>query len=360
MLRLDCTLRRGAFTLEAGAVIDAPAAGLFGPSGAGKTTLLHAVAGLLRPDEGRIEIGGEVVFDSAAKICTPPHRRRLGVVFQDDRLLPHLTVGGNLRFARRFAGPGDGDSVNAIASMLEIDGMLDRRPDSLSGGERRRVALARALACRPRMLLLDEPTTGLDLRRRREIIPLLQRVRDAAGVPTLIVSHDLEEVLQLAGTLALIDGGRVTGVGALPDLAQRDEALRALAGSGLSSVLPMRIAMRGDHALRLEGSGGLTLTALPGPWEQDAAVSVGIRAEDIALATAPVEGVSIQNQVPARVVALHASDGRFVVRLDAGAPLLALVSDAARRRLDLREDAAVHCLIKASAVRILGLRASRS
>jgi len=356
MLRLDCTLRRGAFTLTASADIDALAAGLFGPSGAGKTTLLHAVAGLLRPEEGRIEIGGEVVFDSAAKICTPPHRRRLGVVFQDDRLLPHLTVGGNLRFARRFAAPGGG-SIDDIASMLEIDAMLDRRPDSLSGGERRRVALARALACNPRMLLLDEPTTGLDLRRRREIIPLLQRVRDAAGMPMLVVSHDLEEVLQLTGTLALIDEGRITGVGALQDLAQRDDALRALAGSGLTSVLPMRVAAREDHALRLEAAGGLSLTAPPGPWRQGATISVGVRAEDIALARSPVEGVSIQNQFPARIAGLHEADGRFIVRIDAGAPLLAVVSDAARRRLDLRDGVKAHCLVKASAVRILGRRA---
>lgn len=356
MLRVDVVVERGAFTLEAQAEIDADAAGLFGPSGAGKTTLLHAIAGLVRPKRGRIEVAGETVFDSAAGVCLPPHRRRLGVVFQDDRLLPHLSVAGNLRFARRFAPDRKARPLDDIVRLLGLDALLDRAPATLSGGERRRVALARALACEPRMLLLDEPTAGLDTERRREIIPLLQRVRDQAGVPTLLVSHDLDEVLQVAPVLAILDSGRIRGVGALQDLASRDDSLRTLAGSGLISVLPMRITNADDHTMRLVGGAddAFALTSLPGPWEAGERVSVGVRAEDIALARAPVEGLSVQNQFAATVTGVHAAGGRVAVQLDAGAPLLALVSESARSSLAIEAGARVQCLVKASAIRVLG------
>lgn len=357
-LRFEIQFTRGEFRLDATADIRAPAAGLFGPSGAGKTTLLHLLAGVARPDRGTIEIGGETVFDSAARRCLPPHRRRLGVVFQDERLLPHRTVRGNLDFARRYAPPGVHRPIAEIAAMLDIVSLLDRRTSGLSGGERRRVALARALACSPRMLLLDEPTAGLDLARRREIIPLLQRVRDEAGVPTLIVSHDLEEMQQLAGTIVCLDAGRVRSVGELVSLAQSRDGLAALAGSGISAVLSMRVEASDERSLLLRSEAGLSLRALPGPWRIGERVSVGVRAEDVALASGPVDGVSIQNQIPAHIIAASDAAGRVVVTLDAGDTLFATVSEAARERLGLSPGARMHCLVKASAVRVLGVRAA--
>ncbi|MFG0274553.1 MAG: molybdenum ABC transporter ATP-binding protein [Phycisphaerales bacterium] len=360
MLRFDVECRQGGFTLNAAARIDGPAAGLFGPSGAGKTTLLHAIAGLIRPRRGRIEIRDAVVFDSDAGVCLPPHRRRIGVVFQDDRLLPHRTVAGNLRFARRFAHD-NAPTISEVADLLDIADLLHQTPHTLSGGERRRVALARALLCAPRLLLLDEPTAGLDAARRREIIPLLQRVRDEAGVPTLIVSHDLEEVLQLTPTLALLDHGRIRGVGALHDLAAQEDSLRLLAGSGLVSVLAMRITEADRHTLRLAGAGddALSLTALPGPWSAGERISVGVRAEDVALARNAMEGVSIRNQFPATVTGVHIADGKVVVELDAGARLMALISESARASLGVEAGARVQCLVKASAIRVLGRCAGR-
>lgn len=214
MLRVDVTKQLGEFRLTASFVSEGRVTGLFGASGAGKTSLINMIAGLLRPDRGIIAIDDETLDDTAARIHVPPHRRRIGYVFQEARLFPHLDVRHNLDYGRRMNRlPDDPAARTRITEMLDIGHLLDRRPGKLSGGERQRVALGRALLSKPRLLLLDEPLGSLDEGRRAEILPYLIRLRDEANVPMVYVSHDAAEMRQLATQIVLLRGGQVTALG---------------------------------------------------------------------------------------------------------------------------------------------------
>ena len=199
MLRLDIDLQRGAFRRHVRIHEDARVLALTGPSGAGKTSVLNAIAGLVRPRAGRIEVDGRVLFDSARGIDLPAHRRRVGYVFQDARLFPHLDVRGNLLYGRHAAAAaGPRFELEAVVALLGIEALLQRRTANLSGGEAQRVAIGRALLSQPAILLFDEPLSALDQARREELIPWLQRVRDEVRLPMLYVSHHPEEVRRLA------------------------------------------------------------------------------------------------------------------------------------------------------------------
>ncbi len=191
MLTVNIEKRLGDFAVTAQFESESGATGLFGPSGAGKTTIVNMIAGLLRPDRGRIVLDGEVLFDQAARIAVPAWRRRIGYVFQEGRLFPHLSVRHNLDYGRWIGGhAADPAAFAHVVELLDIGPLLDRRPGKLSGGERQRVAVGRALLMRPRLLLLDEPLASLDAGRKAEILPYLQRLRDEAKVPMVYVSHD--------------------------------------------------------------------------------------------------------------------------------------------------------------------------
>jgi molybdate transport system ATP-binding protein len=214
MLRVDVTKQLGEFSLEASFTSEGRVTGLFGASGAGKTSLINMIAGLLTPDRGIIAVDGETLDDTAKRVHIPPYRRRIGYVFQDARLFPHLDVGQNLDYGRRMNRlPDDPAQRKRVTELLDIGGLLDRRPGKLSGGERQRVALGRALLSKPRLLLLDEPLGSLDERRKVEILPYLVRLRDEANVPMVYVSHDAAELRQLATQIVMLQRGRVTSFG---------------------------------------------------------------------------------------------------------------------------------------------------
>jgi molybdate transport system ATP-binding protein len=225
MLVVHAEKQLGEFPINVSFTSDSGATALFGPSGAGKTSVINMIAGLLKPDRGRIVLDGETLFDEAARIAVPAWRRRIGYVFQEGRLFPHFTVQRNLDYGRWMGGhPADPAAFNRVVELLEIGHLLERRPGKLSGGERQRVAVGRALLIRPRLLLLDEPLASLDTARKRDILPYLERLRDEARVPIIYVSHNAAEVRRIASHVVRIEDGRVvaTGTTGLLDAAQDD------------------------------------------------------------------------------------------------------------------------------------------
>lgn len=214
MISVDIDKKLGDFTVGVAFKSDNGVTALFGPSGSGKTSIVGMIAGLTKPDRGRIVIDGETMFDSDAGIDEPAHRRRIGYVFQDGRLFPHLSVARNLDYGRWMTGIARDDvQFKRITELLDIAALVKRRPGALSGGERQRVALGRALLMRPRLLLLDEPMASLDARRKSEILPYFVRLRDETRLPMIYVSHDPVEVKALATRVILLDGGRVAKQG---------------------------------------------------------------------------------------------------------------------------------------------------
>jgi molybdate transport system ATP-binding protein len=214
MLRVDVSKKLGEFSLQASFTSEGRVTGLFGASGSGKTSLINMIAGLLRPDHGTIAIDAETLDDTAKRRHVPVHRRRIGYVFQDARLFPHLDVRQNLDYGRRMNRLADDPAQRMrVTELLDIGHLLDRRPGQLSGGERQRVALGRALLSQPRLLLLDEPLGSLDEERKVEILPYLVRLRDEAGIPMVYVSHDADEMRQLATRIVMLGRGRVMAFG---------------------------------------------------------------------------------------------------------------------------------------------------
>lgn len=213
MLTVDVEKTFGGFSLHAAFEAAGGCTVLFGPSGAGKTSIISMIAGLTRPDRGRIVLDGETLFDSKARIDVPVSRRHIGIVFQEGRLFPHLSVKHNLDYGRWMNGHAfDAASFDHVVALLNIGHLLTRRPGKLSGGERQRVAIGRALLSKPRLLLLDEPLASLDAARKSEILPYLERLRDEARVPMIYVSHQADEVKRIASRVVMLEAGRVTAV----------------------------------------------------------------------------------------------------------------------------------------------------
>jgi molybdate transport system ATP-binding protein len=216
MLVVDVEKKLGEFMIAAKFETAGGATALFGPSGSGKTSIVNMIAGLVKPDRGRIALDGDVLFDSAGRLNVPAHRRRIGYVFQEGRLFPHLTVAQNLDYGRWMSGlPREAAERDRVIGLLDISHLLPRRPGHLSGGERQRVAFGRALLMKPRLLLLDEPLASLDRARKLEILPYLARLRDEAKVPMIYVSHQAGEIQRLAHQVVRIEDGRVLAVGGL-------------------------------------------------------------------------------------------------------------------------------------------------
>jgi molybdate transport system ATP-binding protein len=221
VLRVDVSKRLGEFSIEAAFTSEGRVTGLFGSSGAGKTSLINMIAGLIKPDRGTVAIDDEVLDDTTADLHVAVHRRRIGYVFQDARLFPHLDVRHNLDYGRRMNKLArDGVSEKRVIDLLDVGNLLNRRPGKLSGGERQRVALGRALLAQPRLLLLDEPLGSLDEERKAEILPYLIRLRDETGVPMVYVSHDPTEMRKLASQIVLLKRGRVAAFGGAEVLPQ--------------------------------------------------------------------------------------------------------------------------------------------
>ena len=327
---------------------------LFGRSGSGKTTLVNMLAGLLRPDRGRITIDGTVLFDSESGVDLPPERRRLGYVFQEGRLFPHLSVRGNLIYGLRRVPPAERRiELDRIVALLGLSALLARRPRDLSGGEKQRVALGRALLANPRLLLLDEPLAALDQPRKEEILPFIERLRDELATPIVYVSHAMTEIVRLADTMVLMSEGRIEAVGAIDDLTSRLD-LRPLTGRyEAGAVVRARVeAQDEDYGLTELGFAGGRLLVPRLDLPRGTELRLRIRARDVALAIERPRGTSILNAIPCIVRDIGAEEGSQVdLRLDAGgAALWARVTRRSLMELNLAPGTAVYALIKAVAM----------
>ncbi|MEO0913139.1 MAG: molybdenum ABC transporter ATP-binding protein [Pseudomonadota bacterium] len=351
-LEVAFTKNLGGFTLDIAFEAPGGVTALFGRSGAGKTSVINAVAGLLRPDAGRIALDGEVLFDSRAGVDVARHRRHLGYVFQDARLFPHLSVKGNLLFGRRFAGGSD-LGLEQVVEMLGIADLLRRRPARLSGGERQRVAIGRALLSGARMLLMDEPLAALDDARKAEILPYLQRLRAETAMPILYVSHALPEVAQLATTLVVLQEGRVVEAGPAAEVLSDPEAVPLIGVRNAGAVLRARVEGH-DRAGGLShlafSGGGLTVPLVEQP--EGAALMLRIEARDVLVARERPEGLGALNILPARVVDIRTGEGPGVaVRLRLGQDLvLARMSRRSAESLALAPGEACYAILKATAI----------
>jgi molybdate transport system ATP-binding protein len=350
--------------LQLDASFEAPSRGvtaLFGPSGSGKSTILAILAGLLRPDECRIGLDGFVLADSASGAWAPPERRRVGVVFQDSRLFPHMSVAANLRYGLRRR-TSQHIAFESVVDLLDIAALLDRRPHTLSGGERQRVAIGRALLAQPHLLLMDEPLASLDLALKAEILPYLARLPAALGLPILYVTHAFDEVAQLADWLVLIKAGCVTAAGKLGEIAARADlflAEREDAGAVLTCRLADHQPARGLSRLTC-GAASLLVPGVTASVGASLRVRVPAREVILASARATVAGlqdvISLHNILAGTVRAIAADPVRRAANVEVdlgGAMVLARVTPDAVKRLQLAPGAPVLALIKSMSVEVL-------
>lgn len=331
---------------------------VFGPSGAGKTTLLRLIAGLVRPEAGRVQLGADVLFDSDHRVNVPMRRRRIGLIYQDDLLFPHLSVAGNIAFGLKGRSPGEARGRLAeVAALCGVEALLDRRPETLSGGERQRVGLARALAPRPRLLLCDEPVSALDLESRHALLERVRTVQQAEGIPVLYVTHSPAEAMALGTRLYLLSGGRIVEEGAPLDVLTRPRQWPVARLEGVSNIFPAVVESHapdgGETHLRLLG--GPTLVSPYNGKPLGSRVTVGIRADDILLARGSVEGLSARNILPGTVVrvAAHGPEAEVLVQTGSVTWIASVVAPALAE-LGLKEGSEVCLVIKARGCHLVG------
>jgi molybdate transport system ATP-binding protein len=356
MVEVRLKKRRGDFALDVAFAAEGPGLiALFGPSGCGKSTIVNLVAGLLTPEDGLVRVGDVTLFDSARAIDVPAEKRRIGYVFQDARLFPHLDVLGNLRYGEKRSPPGEPQTpFDEAVELLGLRGLLARRPRQLSGGERQRVAIGRALLCRPRLLLLDEPLASLDLARREELLPYLERLRDRLSIPMVYVSHQFEEVLRLATHVVLLRAGSVVAQGDVVAVS-RNRELRAMIGTeALGAVVEGEIgsveASTGLARVKV-GRGHLNVQSeglTPGR-----RVRIRLLARDLILAVEPPLGLSVRNCLEGTLSSLTPEGGQTeLVEIDIGdARLIAQVTSSASAELALSVGRRVWVLVKTVSLR---------
>jgi molybdate transport system ATP-binding protein len=351
-LTVDVKHRLGAFALDAAFTSERGVTALFGRSGSGKTSLIRIIAGLARPDDGRVVLDDEVMTDTGKGILVPKHRRRFGYVFQEARLFPHMTVRSNLVYGRWFAPrAARTDNFDRVVDLLGIEALLDRRPAKLSGGEKQRVAIGRALLSSPRLLLMDEPLAALDEARKAEILPYLERLRDETDIPIVYVSHSISEVARLANQVVVMRDGKVEATGSAVEILSRPSAGHDLrdAGALLEGIVERfdathRLSVVALKSARLYVPG---VTLLPGR-----PARVRIPSRDVMISVARPEGLSALNVLEGNVTHLSPADGGTVeIGIDCGGDtVLARITTLSCERLSLAPGRPVFAIIKTVAL----------
>ncbi len=353
-IEVDVTHRLAAFQLEARFASEGRLTAFFGQSGSGKTSLINVIGGLIRPDQGRIAVDGTTLLDTASGVFVPAYRRRVGYVFQEGRLFPHLTVRQNLVFGRWFRPPRERKvQLDTVLDLLGIGHLLQRRPGALSGGEKQRVAIGRALLASPRLLLMDEPLAALDDERKAEILPFIERLRDEANIPIVYVSHSVAEVGRLANSVVVLRNGRVAAVGDPADVLSRTDLVPQDAAEEAGAVIEARISQHDVQfgLTMLQSKAGL-LRAPYLDMPVGTLVRVRIRARDVMIANVAPVGLSALNVLPGKVIGLTKSGETVVeVQIDCnGVRLEARLTRKSVETLGLKPALPVYAILKSVAL----------
>jgi molybdate transport system ATP-binding protein len=355
MLAVAAAAKRGQFTLDVRFELPTPGvAALFGRSGSGKSMVVNTIAGLLEPDAGRIVHDGSVLLDTRQQIDVPPERRRIGYVFQDARLFPHLSVAGNLRYAQRRAAGATYVGLDTVTGLLDLGPLMDRRTHQLSGGERQRVAIGRALLTQPRLLLLDEPLAALDGARREEVLPYLETLRDNLAIPMVYVTHDFDEVLRLATHIVLMESGSVVAQGDVAKMSL-DPHLRSLIGPDQVGAIIDGVVLGFDPASGLTrvsvGRGDLRVQVKA--LATGTALRVQLLARDVIVSTQAPRHLSVRNCLAGLVTNIQGDElDSDLVTIDiGGAAILARITKAATRELSLVPQMKAWALVKSVSLR---------
>lgn len=359
MIAFDCSLQRGSFDFDVAFTSDAGITGLIGPSGSGKSTVIQLIAGLIQPSRGRIAINRAALTDTAHGTWLPPHKRGVGLVFQDAQLFPHLTVRQNLMYGRHFTQhQANTISLEAVVDVLGIGHLLQRAPDTLSGGERQRVAIGRALLSSPRILLMDEPLAALDTNRKLEILPFIERLRDEFSIPILYVSHSVDEIARLAAKVVKIANGKVVAAGspnavlttsAAPKGAERFEAISTITATFDRFDSEFGVSHLKHPAGTIIVPGRIDAASAP--------VRMVIRATNVSLAAQRPERISIRTILTGKIATIETS-GPFAlvtILLDGGETITSYVTRLSVADLRLTAGDRVCALVKSVSINELSL-----
>ena len=355
VLRFSFTRMQGDFSLEVAGDFGPGITALFGPSGSGKTTLLNCLAGLLKPDDGEIVLYGRDLYRGSPNMFVPPEKRRIGLVFQDGALFPHMSVSGNIMYGRARTPEADRlVDVDHVVDLLGLRPLMDRSPESLSGGERQRVAIARALAMSPRLLLLDEPMASLDARLRGVVLSYLRRVHDDLGIPMIYVSHSISEVLALADDALVLSRGRVVASGR-PSRVLLDPVVGGMfRGDPVENLLDGTVVEQGGTGqsgrVRV---GEIEIVTPPMDRPAGAPVIVALGAEEIILATEKPSGLSARNVITGSITDLDLVVDGVYATVDIGLPILVALTQGAVDALSLERGQDAYLVFKTSSIKIL-------
>lgn len=360
MIEVEFELPRKKFTLSIKEQFGNGITGIFGPSGSGKTSLLHVISGLEIPESGLVKVGGRVLYDAQRRINVPIEKRNIGYVFQDGRLFPHMTIEKNLTYGLKKKRPTD-IQFDEVVEMLNIQHLLKSKPGHISGGERQRAALGRALLSSPDMLLLDEPFSAVDIQLRSQILPFLLRIQQSVQVPILVVSHDLPDLLKLTDVLCIIKEGKCLGHNTYYELMKSTEVADIFSSGVIINSISMRVcAIKPETGLTILSKNGdhnnvtIKCEKSKDAYVQGQSVKIFINADDIALSTEKLETITIQNQLEGQISDIIDRKATILCIVNVGFRLVVEITAESQRRMKLSVGSKVWCLFKSVAIDVAG------
>ena len=358
ILKFDIQLQRKDFFLNVKAEVGEGITGIYGPSGHGKTSMLNAIAGLIKPDSGSIFISDKPVFDSKQGINIPVQKRKIGYVFQDIRLFPHLNVLQNLKYGIK-RNKGNEIDFEELTGILEIKHLMQKKPDECSGGEKQRISIGRALLSGAKILLMDEPFSAVDVQLRNTIIPFLNELNHRYKIPMLVVSHDLPDLLSLTDRLLLLKNGSITALGRFQDLIQDERNIEVMKDAGLYNVFDLCVFAslpEKNMVLLRSQTNDFQVQVLTQSFHQKIEVKkhikVLIRPEDISISLNTIDHISLRNQIQGTIVKIFSKDGLSFCLVDAGEKVLVEITEASKRNMNLEVGTTVYCLFKSAALKM--------